>query len=195
MAPLALIPAVWTGHFSFNLYTLIRPLRFCLRACFFRCCYLSGTAAETVRPAWLILPSLLPTVTLFLFDLGGAFAGMFGWAHFAILLEPVPLGPVELQVADLGNLTFLFAMAFVMFFRFTRVSREQARAAAELNAAREIQQRLVPASLPKVQGYTIESAYRPQTRSAATSTRSSRSPTALPSLSSATSAAKASKLP
>jgi serine phosphatase RsbU (regulator of sigma subunit) len=110
---------------------------------------------------WLILPSLLPTVTLFLFNLGGAFAGMFGWAHFAILLEPVPLGPVQLQVADLGILTFLFAMAFVMFFRFTRVSREQARTAAELNAAREIQQRLVPASLPKVYGYTLEAAYIP----------------------------------
>jgi serine phosphatase RsbU (regulator of sigma subunit) len=48
-----------------------------------------------------------------------------------------------------------------MFFRFTRVSREQARGAAELEAARGIQQRLVPAKLPQVKGYTIEAAYFP----------------------------------
>jgi len=41
------------------------------------------------------------------------------------------------------------------------VSREQARSAAELAAAREIQRRLVPATLPAVEGYRIESAYLP----------------------------------
>jgi serine phosphatase RsbU (regulator of sigma subunit) len=48
-----------------------------------------------------------------------------------------------------------------MFFRFTRVSSEQARAAAEFGAAREIQQRLVPATLPQLTGYQIETAYLP----------------------------------
>jgi serine phosphatase RsbU (regulator of sigma subunit) len=71
------------------------------------------------------------------------------------------VGPAQFQIGDLGDLTFLFAIAFVMFFRFTRVSREQARSAAELNAAREIQQRLVPAALPAVAGFTIETAYFP----------------------------------
>jgi serine phosphatase RsbU (regulator of sigma subunit) len=41
------------------------------------------------------------------------------------------------------------------------VSRERARSAAELEAAREIQQRLVPASLPALAGYKLEAAYRP----------------------------------
>jgi len=49
----------------------------------------------------------------------------------------------------------------IMFFRFTRVSREQARSAAELSAAREIQQRLVPASLPELAGFHLEAAYLP----------------------------------
>ena len=56
---------------------------------------------------------------------------------------------------------FLLAIGIVMFFRFTRVSREQARAAAELDAAREIQQRLVPASHPALPGYQLEAAYLP----------------------------------
>jgi serine phosphatase RsbU (regulator of sigma subunit) len=66
-----------------------------------------------------------------------------------------------LQISDLGDLLFVVAIGVVMFFRFTRVSREQTRVAAELEAAREIQQRLVPAVLPQVKGYTIEAAYFP----------------------------------
>jgi serine phosphatase RsbU (regulator of sigma subunit) len=48
-----------------------------------------------------------------------------------------------------------------MFFRFTRVSRQQARSAAELEAAREIPQRLVPACLPDLPGLRLEAAYLP----------------------------------
>jgi hypothetical protein len=161
LAPLALIPAVWTGHFSFDMYALIEAVTILPAGLLLPVLLLLWYRRGNREAGWLILPSLLPTATLFLFDLGGAFASMFGWAHFAILLQPISLGPAQLQVADLGNLTFLFAMAFVMFFRFTRVSREQARTAAELDAAREIQQRLVPPVLPKVQGYTLEAAYLP----------------------------------
>jgi sigma-B regulation protein RsbU (phosphoserine phosphatase) len=161
LAPLLLIPAVWTGHLSFDLYGLIEAVAILPAGLLLPVLLLLWYRRGNREAGWLILPSLLPTVTLFLFDLGGAFASMFGWAQFAVLLEPVPLGPAQFQIGDLGDLTFLFAIAFVMFFRFTRVSREQARSAAELNAAREIQQRLVPASLPAVPGYTIEAAYFP----------------------------------
>jgi phosphoserine phosphatase RsbU/P len=52
------------------------------------------------------------------------------------------------------------AIGFVMFHRFTRVSREQAHAEAELEAAREVQRQLV---LPAVNtpGFQIETAYLP----------------------------------
>jgi serine phosphatase RsbU (regulator of sigma subunit) len=61
----------------------------------------------------------------------------------------------------LGDLLFVLAIGVVMFHRFTSVSREQARSAAELDAARVIQQRLVPATLPEIAGYEIEAAYFP----------------------------------
>ena len=59
------------------------------------------------------------------------------------------------------DLFFLIAIGIVMFFRFTRVSRDQARSAAELQAAREIQQYLIPENLPPTPGLAIQSAYRP----------------------------------
>ena len=109
---------------------------------------------------WLILPSLLPAATMSLYDLGYA-AIIFGWENLEFLDNPIMIGPVPVQPLDIGNFLFLLAISVVIFFRFTRVSREQARTAAELSAAREIQQRLVPASLPALAGYRLEAAYMP----------------------------------
>ncbi|HTW46583.1 MAG TPA: SpoIIE family protein phosphatase [Acidobacteriaceae bacterium] len=109
---------------------------------------------------WLILPSLLPTAATAVADVGTA-SIFFGWGKLDFLANPIPVGATGLQPADIGDLLFLLAIAVVMFFRFTRVSREQARTAAELDAAREMQRRMVPVSLPAVPGYAIEAAYLP----------------------------------
>jgi phosphoserine phosphatase RsbU/P len=109
---------------------------------------------------WLILPSLLPALTASIGNIGSA-SIFSGWGKLDFLANPVPLGPIPLQLTDLGDFLFLLAIAVVIFFRFTRVSREQARAAAELDAAREMQRRMVPATLPDVPGYAIEAAYLP----------------------------------
>ena len=109
---------------------------------------------------WLILPSLFPAATSSLYDLGSA-SIYFGWQRFDFLDNPIQLGPVSVQPNDIGNFLFLLAIAVVIFFRFTRVSREQARSAAELDAAREIQLRLVPPCLPDLPGYKLAAAYLP----------------------------------
>jgi hypothetical protein len=109
---------------------------------------------------WLILPSLLPAASVALYNVGSA-SIYSGWGRLDFLADPIPAGPVPLQLSDLGDLLFVLAIGVVMFHRFTSVSREQARAAAELGAAREIQRRLVPETLPEIAGYTIEAAYFP----------------------------------
>ncbi len=109
---------------------------------------------------WLILPSLFPAAATALFDIGTASLDT-GWGHADFLANPLQIGPIPMQISDLGDFLFVLAIGVVMFFRFTRVSREQARGAAELEAAREIQQRLVPAKLPEMKGYAIAAAYFP----------------------------------
>jgi len=109
---------------------------------------------------WLILPSILPAASTAAFSAGSA-SIFTGWGKLDFLATPIPVGPVVLQLSDVSGFLFVLAIAFVMFFRFTRVSREQTRVAAELEAAREIQQRLVPAHLPKLKEYIIEAAYFP----------------------------------
>ncbi|HSZ16117.1 MAG TPA: PP2C family protein-serine/threonine phosphatase [Terracidiphilus sp.] len=111
---------------------------------------------------WLILPSLLPATAAALYNVGSA-SIFTGWGKLDFLADPLTLGPVPLQISDTADFLFVLAIAVVMFFRFTRVSREQTRVAAELDAAREMQQRLVPAMLPLVSGYALDAAFFPAT--------------------------------
>ena len=150
----------WAGLFPSDTYVLIEaaataPVGLLLSALLF-VWYRQGNR----EAGWLILPSLAPAVSTALFDLGTASITL-GWQSFNFLVEPIQMGPIALQLVDIGTLLFLFSIAVVMFFRFTRVSREQARAGAELAAAREIQRHLVPAVLPSLPNYAIEAAYLP----------------------------------
>jgi hypothetical protein len=109
---------------------------------------------------WLILPSLLPIGAVSLTD-AGIIGSNFNLPRLAMLGNSVPLGPFAIQPFELGDLLFVLAIGVVMFFRFTRVSQEQARSAAELQAAREIQQYLIPEKLPPTPGLSIRSVYQP----------------------------------
>lgn len=99
--------------------------------------------------AALLIPSFLlanavEIVGLTLPRLGHFRAGRFAWDY-----------------DDLSMFFFLVSIAPVMILRHRRITREHARATAELDAAREIQQRLVPARLPEIAGCRIEAAYLP----------------------------------
>jgi len=108
---------------------------------------------------WLILPTLLPAASATLFNIGSA-SVFLGWNTLDFLVSPISIGQFSIQLADLSSLLFLLAIGFVMFFRFTRVSREQAHAEAELDAARQVQRQLVrPAAYTP--GFLVESAYLP----------------------------------
>jgi hypothetical protein len=109
---------------------------------------------------WLVLPSLAPAVAGVVQDLG-LVAPLAGWSRLVVLGQPIAVGPLALNVEDVANVLYLLGIVVVMMLRFTRLSREEARASAELGAAREVQQRLVPSELPDVAGYALEAAYLP----------------------------------
>jgi len=157
---LMLAVLTWVGLFASDTYVLIEaaataPVGLLLSALLF-VWYRQGNR----EAGWLILPSLAPAVSTALFDLGTASITL-GWQSFNFLVEPIQMGPIALQLVDVGTLVFLLSIAVVMFFRFSRVTREQARAAAELAAAREIQQMLLPSTLPQLARVQIAGAWQP----------------------------------
>jgi hypothetical protein len=70
-------------------------------------------------------------------------------------------GPVGITLLDVGAFLYLLGIVAVVLYRFIRVEREQQRTAGEMAAAREVQQRLVPAKLPAIEGWSIAAAYLP----------------------------------
>jgi len=159
LLPWILIALCWTNRFPAATYDLIEaavtfPAGIILTTMLF-VLYRRGNR----EAGWLILPSLLPLAATALFDLGST-SIILGWRRFDFLESLIPIGLLEFQPLDLGDLTYLLAICVVMYFRFTRVSREQAHSTAEFEAARNVQQRLV-APAATIPGFRIESAYLP----------------------------------
>jgi hypothetical protein len=150
----------WTNHLTIATYSLVEAAITIPVAIILTALLLVWYRRGNSEAGWLILPSLLPLLAAGCFDLGTT-SIVLGWQKFDFLDSLIPIGLLSFQVPDLANLLFLIAIAFVLFFRFTRVSREQAHSEAELEAAREMQQRLVPSVLPAIEGLHIEAAYLP----------------------------------
>lgn len=162
---LLIIPAaipwfVWYGVIQSQTYMLIEPLIILPVAILLPILLFIWYRRGNREAGWLVLPSLLPPITLALYDLGSA-SIYLGLRHFEFLVNTIPIGPVDLEPNDLGNLLFFLSTLIVIFFRFSRVAHDQARSAADFAAAREIQQQLIPASLPTLPGLRIEAAYIP----------------------------------
>lgn len=69
--------------------------------------------------------------------------------------------PYFFTITDVAEVIFLMAMLVILLRRLALRSREQDRVESELEAARSVQQVLVPASLPRLPGLAITTAYHP----------------------------------
>lgn len=101
------------------------------------------------REAGLLLPSFLLASA---FEVLGIILPSFRSFH---------VGRFAFGYDDLSMFFFLVSIGPVLLFRHRRITLEHERATAELEAAREIQQRLVPRSIPALTGCHIEAAYLP----------------------------------
>ncbi|HVT97648.1 MAG TPA: PP2C family protein-serine/threonine phosphatase [Acidobacteriaceae bacterium] len=158
--PLCFLLPAWFGVITRNFYNIVEAGLFLPASIFVPVLLLSWYRRGNREAGWLIFPSPLPLLTLCLSDVGVLGESM-GSRRLAIFDQQLPVGGFAISFFEAADLLFLLAIGVVMFFRFTRVSREQARSAAELQAAREIQQRLVPVSLPRIAGYALQAAYLP----------------------------------
>jgi hypothetical protein len=76
------------------------------------------------------------------------FSGLANW--------PFPIGTY--QIASIAVQLVLFA---IFLLRFVRIRRDEERYKNELEAARAVQQVLVPEEIPTVPGFVVESVYKP----------------------------------
>lgn len=69
--------------------------------------------------------------------------------------------PFPIGAQNVADLLFELGLLGVLLLRFARTRRDEQRLASELEAARAVQQVLVPEEIPEVAGLAIECVYRP----------------------------------
>jgi hypothetical protein len=100
-----------------------------------------------------------------------AFAGLFsdanwitytlGWQHTYYGSLTLTEKPYPISLSQVTDAVFLLAVFAILILRFTRTRSMEERFSSEIQAARNVQQYLIPEQLPSTPGLTIESVYRP----------------------------------
>ncbi|HTV82613.1 MAG TPA: SpoIIE family protein phosphatase [Acidobacteriaceae bacterium] len=85
-----------------------------------------------------------------------------GITHVPRIFEvPLPLPPFSVQSGTLLHLFFLLALLVFLTRRFALARRREERLAGELDAAREVQQVLLPDEQDQCPAFAVESVYQP----------------------------------
>jgi sigma-B regulation protein RsbU (phosphoserine phosphatase) len=109
----------------------------------------------------LLLPALLD-LGYYLADNVAIALGQAGWIAYPRILEvPIPLPPFTMRTGILLHLVFLLAMLVFLIRRFSHARRQEEHLAGEFEAARQVQQILMPDQLDQCPGFNVESIYEP----------------------------------
>ncbi len=109
----------------------------------------------------LLLPTLLD-LGYYLADNLAIILNQAGWTQLPRVLEvPLPLPPFSIHIGILLNLFFLLALLVFLIRRFALAERHEEWLAGEFEAARQVQQVLLPGLLDQCTGFAVEYIYQP----------------------------------
>jgi hypothetical protein len=100
---------------------------------------------------WLSLPPVLLTVLW-------AYQEELSVVHVPVILR---VGGVTISVGEISILLMLAIISFLMMRRFVQGQRERELWKKEIEQAREVQQVLIPETIPSIPGFFLASEYRP----------------------------------
>jgi hypothetical protein len=89
-----------------------------------------------------------------------SFAGTTSWAPYIRMLN-ILSWPFPASAQNIADFLMQISILAILVLRFARTRRDEERHAAELEAARAVQQVLVPEDIPAIPGFRIESVYKP----------------------------------
>ena len=94
-------------------------------------------------------------------DIALAITFTAGWQHRWPRMPNLINSPFPVNLGQVGLFLFLPIVGLILLDRFVHVSDHDAHQRSELEAAREVQRRIVPVSLPALPGWQMEAAYLP----------------------------------
>ncbi len=77
------------------------------------------------------------------------------------LIDRIQAGPFTFSLNNVSDIGSVFALAIIILLRSSRISRRQAQLEAELEAAQQVQQVLVPEKTSSVPGFAVDAVYLP----------------------------------
>jgi hypothetical protein len=113
------------------------------------------------RDARLFLP---PFAFLSFLNFWNFLANLYLFSHVFLKIPPIPyfrLASYGLSLWDVWTMIYCVIMLLFLVLRTIRLARERAQVAAELEAARTVQQVLIPEEIPSVPGFLLHSIYKP----------------------------------
>ncbi len=150
----------WVSVSRWNIILVVAflPFQFAVLA------LLTSGARRGIRDAQLLL---FPTGLLVV----GTIAGRVLWITYSSgytaigpwrdRFNQIATWPFPISVNDIAEFLTQLALLAIMVLRFTRTRRDEQRLAGELEAARAVQQVLVPTENPPIPGFAIEAVYKP----------------------------------
>jgi hypothetical protein len=113
----------------------------------------------------LLIPAILTSLVIYVQITFGILAQIPATLPFVnrvgLLVFDLHAGPILLDFPELTGLLYILSLAIIMILRSTRITLQQAQLEAEMAAAREVQQVILPDQMEKMPGYQIESIYQP----------------------------------
>jgi hypothetical protein len=77
------------------------------------------------------------------------------------IIDRFPIGPFSVSLNEIAGIMSTLSLTVIMIMRSTRTTRQQAHLEAEIAAAREVQQVILPESGATFPGFKVESVYEP----------------------------------
>lgn len=153
-------PLGWAGYFSFYAGFITYYLPILIVLAVLLALLLEGWKQGN-REAWVLLPAVLLRG---LSEYWRFLSFVAYYTHITTRFRQPPLlhlGTYETSLRSCGGFVFFITMLLFLVLRTVVIARERANAAAELEAARNVQQILIPEEIPTVPGFAICSVYKP----------------------------------
>jgi phosphoserine phosphatase RsbU/P len=113
----------------------------------------------------LLVPALLLSLNIYVSFVFFTAEQIPAWSAAAMRLfmriSAPTLGPFVLDLNDLSDTLFILSLGMIIVLRSTRISRQQAETEAEMAAAREVQQVILPEQIETIPGFHVDALYQP----------------------------------
>jgi sigma-B regulation protein RsbU (phosphoserine phosphatase) len=122
---------------------------------------INATARRNFEAGLLLIPLVLTAIGILEPVLTSIMSDWSGHTYLSPLT--IQAGSIPIHFASIADFTGILVIVLIIFVRFLRIQRDQERASSELEAARSVQELMIPQEKLATPGFEVDSVYNPAT--------------------------------